>query len=199
MPNRFTSEILNAFEGICFVTNVEGVIQSVGEQNWEQFAYSNNAPNLNADSILGRNFFDFVAGETVKQHLDKQLRLLVQSDFRNLVLPYRCDSPDIKRNMRQSITLLVENSKASGFLFQSVLLNSKQRPPLDIFDVSTIEKSMSEDRELEIIYMCSYCQKVKSETYTQSNWIEAEDYYRAGGHSNVRISHGLCMPCADDL
>jgi hypothetical protein len=35
---------------------------------------------------LWENFLDFVAGESVKQHFNKQLRLLIQSDFRNCVL-----------------------------------------------------------------------------------------------------------------
>jgi hypothetical protein len=37
-----------------FVTNVEGVSKSVGEQNWKEVACSNNAPNLSADSTLGK-------------------------------------------------------------------------------------------------------------------------------------------------
>ena len=43
--------------------------------------------------------------------------------------------------MRQSITLLVENSKLSKFLFQSIILNAHERPPLYIFGLEYGQKN----------------------------------------------------------
>jgi hypothetical protein len=50
--------------------------------------------------------------------------------------------------------------------------------------------------------MCSYCQRVAwppGRARRRREWIEAEEYYRRGGASEIRISHGICPPCYKDV
>ena len=86
-----------------------------------------------------------------------------------------------------------------GFLFQSVELNSEQRPPIDLFKFQEIKVRAGQEPDLPTIAMCSWCQKVRHEPTGGSRWLEAEDYYAAGGRSRVRISHSICDECFDKV
>ena len=195
--DQFSSDVLNAFEGICYVTDPDGDIVSIGPDNWTEFAISNDAGSLMPDRLIGRNYLDFVQDDAVKEHFNECLSALAKSDFDEWVQPYRCDAPAVKREMRLSIKSIDEDSVVLGYLFQSIQLSAINRPPLDIFDFPALNILINSERDLSIVKMCSFCQNVSSEEYTSGEWKDAEKYYRAGGHSNVRLSHGICDSCTN--
>ena len=86
----------------------------------------------------------------------------------------------------------------SGFLFQSVILGEAHRPPIDLFDFAGPERLRAQTKDLPIVSMCSYCQKVKDSHHAAGERLEAEEYY-AGGTSKVQINHGICSRCYDEV
>ncbi|MEX2454933.1 MAG: hypothetical protein WD470_09530 [Rhodospirillaceae bacterium] len=187
--------VLGALDGICYVTDCDGRIRQVGQRNWERFARENDAPELLSASVVGRSVFDFMSGNAVQTELRNVFRTLKTRERERWLMPFRCDSPGERRNMRLSITPIDGKGGVAGFLFQSILLSVETRPPIDLFDFKALSGLMAELRDLPLVRMCSYCQRVNDEEHTHGDWQEAERYYALGGTSQVRISHGICGPC----
>ena len=57
---------LDACRGLAFSIGRDGAIQDIGAPNWNAYANKNDAPDLDADNVLGKNFFDFINGVQVK-------------------------------------------------------------------------------------------------------------------------------------
>ena len=57
-------------------------------------------------------------------------------------------------------------------------------------------KALGQEADLPIVTMCSFCRLLRRPgSADDEDWIIAETYYRLGGSSRVRISHGLCADC----
>jgi hypothetical protein len=98
--------------------------------------------------------------------------------------------------MRMAVTRLEHDGRLQGFLFQSTLLAAEVRPPLNIYDTAARLESEQRDAARPIVVMCSFCQRLRwPPSALPESWVEAEDYYRLGGSSRVRLSHGICPDC----
>jgi hypothetical protein len=140
-------DVLNAFDGICHILDREGNILAVGPDNWSRFAESAGDTALNAQAVKRQNIFDFIAGEPVRKQIRQVMDTLISGKVADWVMPYRCDSPDTRRNMRISIRPIRDEESVTGFLFQSIVLDESQRPPLDIFDFAELEKKIRAAKE----------------------------------------------------
>ena len=75
----------------------EDRIVSVNEA-WLDFAAMNGAPHLTLATVLGRPVWQFVTGSTTLA-LYRQLFAELRDSRDEVVLPFRCDSPDTERQM----------------------------------------------------------------------------------------------------
>jgi hypothetical protein len=182
---------LDALDGVSYVIFPDGTISAVGTARWNKFACENAAPELLDDRVVGRNLFEFVSGADAHSHIRRLLAELSAERREVCVAPLRCDAPARLRYMRQAITPIFEGHECRGFLFQSIELESHQRPPID--DFKEHRRRTGEFTSLPLVVMCSWCLRVQSPT--GDCWMRAEDYYAAGGRSGVRISHGICETC----
>ena len=189
---------LDKSDSLTFETDRNGIIRSIGENNWNLFAKENGAPELRADTVVGRSLFDFIEGTRLRNHIRSVMEQIAQDPNWVWVLPFRCDTPDRKRVIRQSVKPVYWENQCTGFLFQSVDQYSQQRPPLGIYDFQKLRNLGTMDCHLPIIAMCSWCQKVQRDA-GEDDWISAEDYYVSGGRSEVRISHGICNQCLNNM
>ncbi len=183
--------------GLVFVTERDGTISDIGARNWDAFAKENGAPELQAERVLGRNLFDFIQGAQVRNQFRKVLKMISEDPNWSWVLPYRCDSPERERAMCQSLRPIFTDDRCTGFIFHSVEQYSRRRPPIDLYDFRAIEKSTRNDPDLPIVNMCSWCQRVQCAAVSGDDWLRAEDYYAAGGRSNVRLKHRICEQCLE--
>ena len=190
------NEHLAEFEGLAFETGRDGTIKAIGVNNWNIFAHKNGAPELEADAVLGRNLFDFIEGTGVRNHVRAIMDRVAQDPSWVWVIPFRCDAPDRARQIRQSVSPVFSGDKCTGFIFQSLDKHSQRRPRINLYDFKRLKKLALEKRDLPCINMCSWCQRVQSPATAGESWLSAEDYYAAGGKSDVRISHGICEDCA---
>ena len=188
---------IETMDGLAFTTTRDGVIQDIGATNWNAFANANGAPELEASNVIGQSLFDFIKGGQVRDQFRQILDKISQDPNWSWVLPYRCDSPERMRIMCQSLRPTFSGNVCTGFVFQSVEQYSQQRPPIPLFNFKVLDQIAKEDGSLPVVLMCSWCQRVKVDEITGDKWITAEDYYAAGGRSNVRLTHGICEPCLE--
>jgi len=189
--------LLEAMEGIVFVTTPGGSITAVGARNWNAFAQSNGAAQMSASTVIGRTLFDFISGSDVKEQLGKIMTRSTADSALSVVVPFRCDSPDTRRELRQSIRPIFSQDSCVGLLFQSIELNMQRRPPIDLFDFKKNKQQCAQDASLPIVVMCSWCQRIRYPPIAAKDWIEAEEYYSAGGKSGIRLTHSICDRCSE--
>jgi hypothetical protein len=188
-------ELLDAVDGIAYAVDADHRIVAVGRRRWDRFAIENGAPELSADHVIGRNLFEFVSGSDVKQAY-RDLAARVVSGGEPVVVNTRCDSPGVARELRLSVAPLPLADRQKGLLFQAQIVSETARSRLDIFDFTALLEALLHQADLPIVTICSFCQRVRRPgADDQEDWVTAEEYYRLGGTSRVRISHGLCADC----
>jgi hypothetical protein len=196
--DRVLEEFLDAVDGIAYAVDAEYRIVAVGRRRWERFAIESGAPELRADKIIGRNLFELMTGpELHEAYRDLADRIL--STGEPAVIATRRDSPGVVRELRLSIAPLPLGEKGPGLLFQVQIVSETGRPRLDVFDLKALLSALKQEADLPIVTMCSYCEQLRrpgsGPGSGDEEWITAETYYRLGGSSRVRISHGLCADC----
>ena len=188
-------ELLDAIDGISYAVDQDFRIIAVGRTNWEAFAASNDAPELTGASVLGQNLLEIVQGNDVREIYRRYAEETLGSS-KPVILAARCDSPSVRRELRLAITPLRRAGVVQGLLFQSLTVDELVRPPIDLFDFKALAALIDARRHLPIVTLCSFCQRVnRTAAQGEAPWTDAEEYYRSGGTSEVRISHGLCPDC----
>lgn len=151
---------------------------------WLAFAKENGAPQLNVDSVLGHSLWDFVSGD-VTRRLYSEIHTRVRSTGNSVVLPFRCDSPSLKRHMQLTIT------QREGLLrYESILLRAE---PHGHFAALESERPRSEC----VLTMCSCCKRALLESL---GWLDVEDFSaRLRLFDSVEVPqlrYNVCPQCA---
>lgn len=185
--------VMDALAGVTYAVDLDGRILGIGRPGWRLFALENHAVELaDPDGLIGSNLFDFISGDEVRAGYARMLERIRQGESQ-LTLPCRCDAPDIARDMRMIITPLKRGRAVRAFLFQSLPLSERSRPPISLFEFARYSD------EARLLAMCSLCERVcqaPAEDCTDPLlWMDAERYYACGGTSEVRISHTVCPQC----
>jgi hypothetical protein len=184
-------DLLDAMDGIACAVDAESRVVAVGRRRWDRFAIENGAPELRADNIIGRNLFEFVSGPDMRQaYRDLADRIISTGEPASAAV--RCDGPGAVRELRLSIAPLRLEDKEPGLLFQVQIV---VRPPVNAFDFGALLSALEKEPDLPIVALCSYCRRLRRPGAGDDDWVSAETYYRLGGTSRARISHGLCADC----
>ncbi len=189
--------LLNALEGIVYLTNQHGMIVAVGQIRWNEFANDNDWSEGQASSVVGHTLFGMFAGEHVRKAAVSIHDAVVSGRRPTISYHYRCDAPRQKRQMRMAITC-VECPDGPLVLYQSQLLSATDRPPMALFKAPSPE--LARDASAPLVRLCSYCHSVAWPLEAEEpEWIEPEAYYARGGSGYVRVSHGICPRCYEDI
>jgi hypothetical protein len=127
---------------------------------WLAFAAENGAAELDEASVLGRPLWEFVAGDETRR-LYSEMHTRVRQKKTPVVLPFRCDSPSLRRHMQLTISAW----DADQLTYESVLLRVEPQRPLGIFD------SMR-PRSNSILTVCSCCKRALLEP---AGWLDVEE------------------------
>ena len=96
--------------------------------------------------------------------------------------------------MRMSVSALLARGRLQGVLYQSVLLASKDRVPLEYLSDSAALREERRLLGLPFVRICLFCARVTMSAW-DGEWAEPHDYYRRGGAGEARLSHGVCPDC----
>jgi hypothetical protein len=152
----------------------DGYYRFAGENGWNE-----------AGTSLGRLLWDYVAGhEMVK--LQRLLVRRVRDEVGDVELPFRCDSPAVRREMEMRI---VARPGGRVVLFSARLRSEKQRElPQWLLDPAT-------PRSEEVLEMCGWCDRFE----VDGEWVEVEEAARRLELFNrpelPALSHGICPDC----
>ncbi len=150
---------------------------------WTEFATSNDAPELVGSSVLSRDFWEFITDDATL-FFYRQLVKRVREGHR-VQFEFRCDSPDLRRDVEMRMSLCPGGEVEFDVRVLSV-------EPRDTFEVLSRHATRSDD----LIYVCSWCNRIKLDNVT---WAEIEEAIgKLGtfeGESLPKLSHGICEDC----
>jgi len=198
MPARHlptAATLLDALEGIAYLLGRDGAILALGQRNWTAFARENGGNPRVLATAPGDNLFDAIRGEEVRRATRLHLAALFERRHAEIVIACRCDSPDIRRELRLAMRPVEEAGAVVAVLCQALTVSETLRPPLDLFSAEAMTAYLRETAHLPIVRMCSYCHRIALPREAPREWVEADEYYRRGGGAAVRISHGICPAC----
>ena len=154
-------------------------------ENWDKFAAENDALDLvSKPQVLNRPLWDFIT-DIETRHLYSIVIDRVRKENVPVDIPFRCDSPNLRRFMKMTIKPLSDNKVR----FKSEIMRVEKREPLKILD-------KNETRSNENIEMCSFCKKIKM---AKNKWGDTEDAIQIlhlfDYAKPPQITHGLCPEC----
>lgn len=184
------ASLLNALDGVAYVTDFQGGILAYGLPRWTDFARENGAPELKPKG--GLNALASCSDSETATAYRTIYRAFEQGKIDSYSFGFRCDSSDCARELRMLLTSLSDSGRRLGVLHQSIPVLEWERPPVRILD-----GNRRVDPAWPLIRMCSYCLKIFDAKYDE--WFEPEEYYQRGGTSEVNIRHGICENCRSTI
>lgn len=153
---------------------------------WLRFAVENDAPELDREAVLGEPLWQFI-GDAETRLIYEALLARVREGQRRVSVPFRCDSPAVRRFMEMEIVPAGERQIA----LTGHLLRREERAPVPLLDPTVA-------RSDELISVCSWCKKVE---LSPVEWVEVEEAVtRLDLFARVPlpgISHGICPSCSE--
>jgi hypothetical protein len=157
-------------------------IQAVDDA-WSEFAAANEAPELVTPGPLGRPLFDYIQDATTV-HLYRALFERVRGTGRPIELPFRCDSPGLRRFLEMEI----RPGPSAGLELHTRVLHLEPRAPTALLERGSRRSS-------DLLRMCSWCKAVEA----RDQWCEVEQAVVAlrlfERELLPMVTHGICPPC----
>lgn len=165
--------------------------------NWDRFANENGAPELAGDSVVGQSLWRFVAGAETRAVYEALFDRVLGSG-EPVTVPFRCDSPDLRRFME----LRIRRGAGKGLELRAELVREEPRPRVAVL-------GSAQPRAGAPVVLCSFCKRVRVEDPTgpssrgSTEWLELEeaasrlDPLAATPPPPVR--HGVCPDCEERL
>lgn len=172
---------------LSYVLGADDRIVSVAE-GWNDFAIAQGVQGLTREQIVGQPFARFIADPHTRQ-MCKLLFDAARGSGRAITLPFRCDSPAVRRFME----FTVDPRPDRVLHIATQLLREETREPVALLDAFA-------PRTAEVLKICGWCKRIP---LPSGVWVEIEEAVRAlhlmQEDAFPRLSHGLCPKCFADL
>ena len=153
---------------------------------WLAFAQENGAPELTEEAVVGQPFSNFVAGLHT-QRLYESIYDRVRSDDLVVVLPFRCDSPTLQRNM----IMRIGKHSRDELAVQCTLVNTEPRRHVPLLDRHALRNDLT-------LTICSLCLQALVEPV---GWLEIEDaiitLHLLERETVPQVIYSICPRCGD--
>lgn len=151
---------------------------------WLRFAVENDTPML-SQRIIGTSLWNYISGKEVV-HLSRELLARTRESGCEVTIPFRCDSPLMRRYMWMKILPLEKNRVEFRTWIEREVPYTK---PIQLLD-----PAVTKDGE-KFLRMCAWCKKIDM----SGSWLEIEDaigQFRLFDRLAIpAITHGICDTC----
>ncbi|MCD6051724.1 MAG: hypothetical protein K0Q55_3133 [Verrucomicrobia bacterium] len=155
---------------------------------WREFAQENQVAVLTQEASGPVPLWNFIEGREMK-YLFQVMLDKVRQGGGPLVVPFRCDAPDRRRFMEQTMVKLDDGLVE----VRCRTLKEEVREPMALLGEGG-------ERSSQLIYCCGWCKKFEVST---GKWVEVEHVVKElelfGGVNLPRISHGACPECVHEI
>ncbi|GAX62553.1 ABC-type proline/glycine betaine transport systems, periplasmic components [Candidatus Scalindua japonica] len=157
------------------------------DQDWLQFAQENEAPDLTLEKVIGSNLLGHIEDDATRS-LYKNLFDRIRTYGISTLIPYRCDSPTLRREF----DLIIQPLENWGIKFKSKISSitiSDYNPLLDI----------SVPRSKQVFEICSCCKNV---LFPDKTWKSLERALTRVNLSDLivpEVTNSVCPKCTQLL
>lgn len=157
---------------------------TVVDTAWLRFARQNGGVRLERESVVGRPLWDFVAGAETRRIYRLMFRR-IRSDGSGVSVPFRCDSP----SMRRLMVLELSSNPEGGIELKTKLIRNEPRDPVPLLNPAF-------PRTDDFLTICSWCKQVLLPT---GRWATTENAISKLGlflaPQLPRLTQGICPTC----
>jgi hypothetical protein len=143
-----------------------------------------------AGDSLGRSLWDFVAGHEVVK-LQRLLLRRVREGARDIELPFRCDGPDVTREM--DIRIAADRTGRVVLFSARLRAEEDREEPQPLFDPGAPRD------DGDFLSMCAWCDRF----LVDGEWVEVEEAAKRLELFRRRempaLDHGICPQCSGQL
>lgn len=151
---------------------------------WLAFARENGASQLTREAVVGRSLWEFIDGTETK-HFYQLLLHRVRHSNASTIIPFRCDSPTLRRFMRLE---LIPETDGSVYLI-GVLERVEQTEPFHLLEPNF-------PRSAQMLTLCSCCKRFLVES---CGWLElgdvAERLHLHKKQTAPKLRNSICPDC----
>jgi len=169
-----------------------GAILSTGD-GWDEFAIAGSAPSLAGAGARQLNLFEIVRGRRVHDFYRSLFRSILDGTLPSFEMPVRWDAPEVRRFGRFQVQRLGGRDDVLACL--AVTDREEPRAPVLLLQAPP---AIAAGPPLPVVPLCSFCKDVKLPVFGQV-WAPTEQYLAAGFPTEVRVSHGTCPGCLEQL
>ncbi len=170
-------------------------------RKWSTFAEENGAPELVGEQLLGEPLWRYVEGADVTR-IYREVFWRVREQRIQVVFPFRCDSPEVRREMLMKVLPKENNDLEIQCITKSIVRHSfpdaDEFPDLDEFPDAD-DKTAPFDPATELLRICSWCKSV----HLEDRWIAIEAAIKRlnlfGRPSVPQLTHSVCPDCSEYL
>ena len=150
---------------------------------WLEFAQENEAGELTETNVVGQKIWRFIAGSVIRS-LYRELFADLRREHQEVLLPFRCDSPETVRHMEMTL----RSAPCGGIDFESRMVLAKGREPVTLL----ARKTTRSDEQLPI---CSFCRRlmIDDEGLPVQHVLERRRWF--GAAAVPRLTEALCPNC----
>jgi hypothetical protein len=163
-----------------------GTIIEVNDR-WEEFWRANAPHGAPMPRFVGTRLWSHVGNRTL-MHFYQALVAKVRRTGNELVVPFRCDSPEARRYMEMRIRRL--SAGVVEFRTLTVRQEGTGTPGTAFLTGATSRYSR------EFVRMCSWCRRVAA-----PDWVEVEEAIRRLKLFELeeipRVTHAICEDCGE--
>ena len=166
-----------------YQTDADGHLVHV-DQGWCDFALANDAAEYAVpDALYGRALLSFIS-EPTTQHVYSVLMNRVQNQHAVVVVPFRCDAPQLRRWLELKMT-----PHEGGVAFATRELRTEQREAPFPFGRAGSRADL-------LLRMCSWCKDVEAQPGRWERIEDAVSHFALFREPEVPgITHGICPSC----
>jgi len=151
--------------------------------SWLEFARSNGAEDLTLARVIGASLWTFIDGSEVLRVYGLLLERVRRSRAESTI-PFRCDAPEVRRDMELRVRVLPDGAVA----ITGVLIHETPHPRVRVLDTWA-------PRSRHVVRMCSWCKR----TLMGTEWVDVEAadalWADADDGDPPRVRHGICPRC----
>ena len=149
---------------------------------WDDFARSNQAPQLTGEKTLGLNIFQVIPNVLKNFYQDAYARAMSQGIWE---FSYECSTPELFRKYRMRVHGL---GTPTCYMVTNALIHEGPHRR----QVKAASKKYVQPTGL--INMCSHCRCSQRVDHPE-RWDFVPDYLRLKGPALLTLSHGFCPIC----
>jgi hypothetical protein len=158
-------------------------------RKWSTFAEENGAPELAGEQLLGEPLWRYVDGGDVTR-IYREVFWRVREHRVQVVFPFRCDSPDVRRDMLMKVLPREDNGLEIHCITKSVL--KKSFPDQE-------EEAFLPNAPIELLRICAWCKSL----YLEDRWIAIEAAIKRlnllSRRNTPPLTHTICNDCSKYL